>query len=399
MRTGTKTKKRGEWVVSVVAKWAGLKNRLAGWFVDREFFMRSNGQVRFLKISARLQRRVATIIASVVGVWLIITLGMMINQVSVSIERMALSARQERIESSEERVAKYRQSIDKVAGELEDRQKMVEDAVEQIGGDVPAATAPGTGDATAKKIGAAIPEASRLAAVEARQIALAEQLTRIAQQRAEKAEAAIRHFGLDPSTLAAEAKTGMGGPFIPFFGKKEERSDPRFTKMFNALEQMNAMEAALAGIPTSMPASVMLMSSGFGYRHDPFTGGGAMHSGLDFKGPVGTAILAAADGIVTAQGWQGGYGNCIEITHANGLVTRYAHLSGYTVSLGQKVMRGVQIGRMGSTGRSTGSHLHFEVRLNGRAINPLKFLEANPDVLKVQAVAGSRTAGRSAGSK
>jgi murein DD-endopeptidase MepM/ murein hydrolase activator NlpD len=150
------------------------------------------------------------------------------------------------------------------------------------------------------------------------------------------------------------------------------------------------MERALAAIPTSMPAAVMLMSSGFGYRHDPFTGAGAMHSGLDFKGPTGTPILAAADGKITSAGVQSGYGNCIEITHANGLVTRYAHLSGFNVSLGQDVKRGVQIARMGSTGRSTGSHLHFEVRLNGQAINPRKFLEANPDVLKIQAVAGNR---------
>jgi murein DD-endopeptidase MepM/ murein hydrolase activator NlpD len=383
-----------------VAKWTGFKNRLAEWFVDREFFMRANGQVRFLRISAQLQRRVATVVACVVGVWLVITLGMMVNQVSVSFERMALNAKQERIESAEERVSKYRNSMDEVAGQLETRQKMIEDAVQQFGGDVPAATQGGSGAATAKKVGLAIPEARRLVAVEARQIALAEHLTRIANSRLQKAEAAIRQFGLDPKSLAAETQQGMGGPFIPFFGQKDKTAgDPRFTKMFAALEQMNAMEAALAGIPTSMPASVMLMSSGFGYRSDPFTGGGAMHSGLDFKGPVGTPILAAADGIVTSAGWQGGYGNCIEITHANGLVTRYAHLSGFTVSLGQKVERGVRIGLMGSTGRSTGSHLHFEVRLNDQAINPMKFLEANPDVLEIQAVAGNRSSGRPAAAK
>jgi murein DD-endopeptidase MepM/ murein hydrolase activator NlpD len=144
------------------------------------------------------------------------------------------------------------------------------------------------------------------------------------------------------------------------------------------------------------------MSSGFGYRSDPFTGGGAMHAGLDFKGPIGTPILAAADGRVTFAGSQGGYGNTIEITHSNGLVTRYAHLSGFNATVGTEVKRGVQIGRMGSTGRSTGSHLHFEVRINGAAINPMKFLEANPDVLEIQAIAGNRpasSAGSAAGSK
>jgi murein DD-endopeptidase MepM/ murein hydrolase activator NlpD len=166
--------------------------------------------------------------------------------------------------------------------------------------------------------------------------------------------------------------------------------------MLTVLDRMQAMENALAGIPTSMPAAVGLMSSGFGYRSDPFTGGGAMHSGLDFKGPIGTPILAAADGKVTFAGWQGGYGNTVEITHSNGLVTRYAHMSGFAVSLGQDVARGVQIGRMGSTGRSTGSHLHFEVRTNGAAINPMKFLEANPDVLEIQAIAGNRPGSSSA---
>ena len=100
-----------------------------------------------------------------------------------------------------------------------------------------------------------------------------------------------------------------------------------------------------------------------------------MHAGLDFKGPVGTPILAAAKGKVVLAGFNGGYGNTIEIRHANGLVTRYAHLSGLNVRRGQMVDRGVQIGRMGSTGRSTGSHLHFEYLLGGAAVNPLPYLD------------------------
>jgi len=382
----------------------GWKNRVAGWFVDREFFMRSNGQVRFLKISARLQRRVAGTAAAVVGLWLLITLGMMINQISVSTERMLLSAQQARVETDQERIEKYRDNMDAVAKDLQARQELTERAFEEHFGEMPAleATAPagGEAEATARKIGLAVPGAAKLAEIEGRQIAFAERMTQLAISRSQKAENAIRQFGLNPEQLAREARDGMGGPFIPFFSKKKEVRDPRFTRMLTALERMEALETALAGIPTSMPAAVGLMSSGFGYRADPFTGAGAMHAGLDFKGPIGTPILAAADGRVTFAGWQGGYGNTIEITHANGLVTRYAHLSGFTVPFGREVKRGVQIGRMGSTGRSTGSHLHFEVRINGAAINPKKFLEANPDVLEIQAIAGNRPAGSStAGSK
>jgi murein DD-endopeptidase MepM/ murein hydrolase activator NlpD len=374
----------------------GWKNRVAGWFVDREFFMRANGQVRFLKISAALQRRVATVAACVIGLWLVITLGMAFNQLRVSIERMALSEKQAKIQSAEERVATYRESIDDVTRDLEQRQKMLESLSEQYLDELPAraaetAPAGSESDKAVKTISAMVPEAAGLARIEARQIRFAEMMTKVAQARTQKAEAAIRQFGLNPDLLARQASGAQGGPFESFFGSsKKDVRDPRFTKLAASLGRMDAMERALAAIPTSMPAAVMFMSSGFGYRSDPFTGGGAMHNGLDFKGPMGTPILAAAEGKVTSAGSQGGYGNTIEITHANGLVTRYAHLSGFNVSLGQKVARGVQIGRMGSTGRSTGSHLHFEVRLNGQAINPRKFLEANPDVLEVQTVAGNR---------
>ena len=378
------------WVVSLQANLAGWKSRVAGWFVDREFFMRANGQVRFLKVSAVMQRRFAAVAALVIGSWLVITLGMAVNQFSVSFERLALSQKEARVQSAEERVANYRSSIDEVTKDLERRQTMLEDIKDQyVDGDLPSAES--QEDKTVKTISALVPEAAGLAQIEARQIRFAEKLTKFAEVRTRKAEAAIRQFGLNPATMARQARSGQGGPFVPFFGSsKKQVRDPRFVRLATSIDRMDAMERALAAIPTAMPAAVISMSSSFGFRHDPFTGSAAMHSGVDFKGPTGTAILAAADGRVTSAGNQSGYGNCIEITHANGLVTRYAHLSGYNVRLGQQVKRGLQIARMGSTGRSTGSHLHFEVRLNGQAVNPRKFLEANSDVLKIQAVVGNR---------
>ena len=376
---------------------SGWKNRIAGWFIDREFFMRANGQIRFLKISAQLQRRAAATLASVIGVWLLVTFGMAINQVTVTAQRLALIEQEAKVESAEERVASYRGSIDEVTQDLERRQEMLESLGDQYFGDLPEAEAQApSADARAeekavKTISAMVPEAAGLARIEVRQIRFAEKMTKVAQARTLQAEAAIRQFGLNPEVLARQARNAQGGLFEPFFGKgKKNARDPRFLNLAAALGRMDAMERALAAIPTAMPAASMMMSSGFGYRADPFTGAAAMHAGLDFKGPVGTPILAAAEGKVVWAGYNGGYGNSVEIRHANGLVTRYAHLSGIHVRLGQMVERGVQIGRMGSTGRSTGSHLHFEVRLNGKAINPRKFLEANPDVLKVQTVAEYR---------
>lgn len=386
----------------ILNKLADFNNRLAGWFVDREFFMRSNGQIRFIKISASLQRRVAGGFAVIVGCWLLITAGMAINQVSISFERMALVQKQAKVQSAAQRVAAYRDSIDEVTDDLKRRQDMLEGIAEPLLGKDSANDAPAQND-TASKISAAVPEAAELAKIESRQIILAEAMTKLAQQRTARAEIAIRRFGLNPDAMAASRlragpgrlSSGLGGPFIPFFGGKSEKiADPRFDRLADAIERMNALENALASVPTSMPAAAGLPSSGYGYRRDPFTGAGAMHSGVDFKAAHGTAILAAADGKITYAGYQGGYGKTIEITHANGLITRYAHLSGYGASLGQRVARGSQIGQMGSTGRSTGPHLHFEVRLNGRAVNPLKFLEANNDVFKTQAPAGANRPAR-----
>jgi murein DD-endopeptidase MepM/ murein hydrolase activator NlpD len=396
-----RNKKRG-WVVAIQNKWTGLKDRLSEWFVDREFFMRAHGQVRFLRISAALQRKVAIVIAAVILFWLLVTLAMAVNQVSVSFERMALVKRQAQIQSAEQRVSSYRGSIDDVAKELAKRQAILENVTQQQTGMRPldAVQAGELDEATktAKKIGALIPEAAGLAKLEERQLRFAVGMTRLAEERTRKAAAAIRTFGLNPDDMVASSNSGLGGIYIPFFGKNEsDVSDPRFATLSSALSRMNAMERALSGVPTSMPAAVASLTSNFGYRADPFTGQGAMHAGIDFRGEYGAPILAAANGTVSFVGGRGGYGNCVEITHANGLVTRYAHLSKFRVAQGQKVKRGFQIATMGSTGRSTGTHLHFEVRLHDQAVNPLKFLEAQPDVLKTQTA--TRNSGQRATTK
>ena len=118
---------------------------------------------------------------------------------------------------------------------------------------------------------------------------------------------------------------------------------------------------------------------------DPFRGAAAMHAGIDLAGPTGTPIHATADGVVSEAAWNnGGYGRLIKIDHGRGIETRYAHLSSMSVSPGQRVTRGQVIGRMGSTGRSTGSHLHYEVRIDGRAVNPIPFMKSTDYLLAMQ---------------
>ncbi len=370
---------------------AGLRNRLTDFFVDREFFMRANGEVRFIRLSARLQKRVALFAALGIAALLIIAAMMLVGQLMLGAERNALAVQQAKVATAKYRVDTYRGSIDAVASDLEARQDRLDRLYEgHFGKLTDTATTDGSANDSTLKVSALIPEAAPFARLEARQLAFVDRLTSVAEQRLLRAERAIRKFGLDPRRFLS-SRQASGGPLIPAGNSKADFADPRFAALAGKLDRMDTLERLLASIPTSKPAAITAMTSNFGYRHDPFTGQGAMHNGIDFRGPGGTPILAASDGKITFAGRKGGYGNCIEVTHGGGIVTRYAHMRRLAAKIGQQVTRGQKIGAMGSTGRSTGTHLHFEVRLNGRAVNPAKFLEANPDVFQIQADIRSRT--------
>ena len=189
-------------------------------------------------------------------------------------------------------------------------------------------------------------------------------------------------LGLDPKQILATAeKSARGGPFEAVFGDGDE-IDPRVERRGLSLARMATLEETLEGVPQLRPTDTPAANSSFGYRRDPFTGRAAMHRGLDFPGPRGAPIYAAARGTVTFVGQKGGYGNAVEISHGQGLLTRYGHMSRFEAKVGDRVEAGTVIGAIGSTGRSTGPHLHFEVRVNGTAVNPRTFLELAPDVLK-----------------
>lgn len=370
----------------------GPLDRLADWFPEREFFMRSQGQVRFIRISSRTQ-----VIAACAAVFLLIVWGSTmavagVLQYNARASAAGLLAREAQVESAESRLHAYRSGLDKVADDLERRQDFLEKVTDNVqlpeGGVAKSAddtVSDSTGEAakTVAAVSKSIPEAARLARLEARQLAFAEGMTRYADQQSRKAMTAIRRLGLNPESMLASARRAEGGPLETLSTSRDGSLDPRFERLGLSLARMEALQRVLDGIPQVLPtARASMVSSSYGFRRDPFTGHGAFHSGLDFRAAHGSPVHATADGVVSFVGRKAGYGNCIEIDHGNGMLTRYAHMSALRTRVGKEVSAGDVIGSIGSTGRSTGPHLHFEVRLNNRAVNPRPFLEAAPHVFE-----------------
>ena len=354
--------------------------------------MRSQGQVRFIKISSRLQIAGAALVALLLASWLAAMVAMSFARFTEGPDRLALLDREAKAAKSEHRVEAYRKSVDGVAADLQKRQDFIEKMVEAHLGELPAdaKTSETVSDSrveatrTVNKVSLAVPEAASLARTEARQLAFVERLTRFADRRAAQSAERLRKLGLNPQTMLAslDSRDARGGPLLRLATSADGKIDPRFQRLGMSLARMSAFERGLAGVPQVLPASLDFISSGFGYRSDPFTGAAAFHAGLDFRGPIGAPIYAAAKGRVTFAGVKQGYGNCIEIDHGNGLTTRYAHMSAFRARVGQEVAPGNVIGAIGSTGRSTGPHLHFEVRVHDQPVNPRPFLEAAQNVLQ-----------------
>jgi len=382
-----------------------LKRKAAGAFVerlraifpDREFFMRSQGQVRFIKISSGLQIAAAAAVVTLLSAWVVTMAAMAISRYTSNQDRIALLEREAKVASAASRVEKYREGLDTVASDLARRQNFIEEIVKAHVGELPkdalegetVSDSSGESEKTVKKISALIPEAGELVQIEVRQIAFVERLTRYADRRSAEAEAAISKLGLSPHLMLASANLeGKGGPYLRLATSEDGSLDPRFRRLGASLARMDALERGLASIPQIHPSNIASISSGFGYRSDPFTGGAAFHAGVDFKGPKGAPIFAAAKGVVSYAGVRQGYGKCVEITHGNGLMTRYAHMSRIIASVGDKVDPGAVIGAIGSTGRSTGPHLHFEVRIHDRPVNPRPFLEAERNVRQDAGIRG-----------
>ena len=201
----------------------------------------------------------------------------------------------------------------------------------------------------------------------------------------DKDPAVLRRIASSSAEGVSSSAKGVGGPLEPVGG-----SDATFKQLFTSWKKLDSISQGAIAVPSEKPVRTAAFTSGYGVRADPFRGAAAMHAGIDLAGPIGTPIYATADGIVTTAGFNtGGYGNLIKLDHGRGIETRYGHLSAILVTPGQHIVRGQQIARMGSTGRSTGSHLHYEVRIDGRAVNPIPFMKSTDYLLAMQKTDGS----------
>jgi murein DD-endopeptidase MepM/ murein hydrolase activator NlpD len=158
-------------------------------------------------------------------------------------------------------------------------------------------------------------------------------------------------------------------------------ADADFRAIFASWRKMDSGVRTSVSIPSRKPVDNLVLTSSYGVRSNPFNGHRRAHKGIDIPGPVGTPIYATADGVVARSEWASGYGNLVAINHGNGIETRYGHMSKLIVGPNEYVRRGQLIGLMGSTGRSTGSHLHYEVRIDGEAVNPMPFVESSDYVI------------------
>ena len=198
----------------------------------------------------------------------------------------------------------------------------------------------------------------------------------------------FRSAGMPTDRMLATVRrgySGQGGPLMPLsFSTRGEAPSPdtlRANRLLGQMDKLNMYRIAAQKAPFANPLkSSFRFSSPFGYRRDPKTGGRRMHSGTDFAAGMGTPIHSTAEGVVTHAGWSSGYGRLVKIQHEFGVETRYAHMSKLRVKVGQRVSRGQRIGDMGTSGRSTGVHLHYEVRVGGKAVNPMIFIKAANDV-------------------
>lgn len=372
---------------------ANFATRFRDFFTTRDFIFHDGRDLKRFSVAGRTQAILAgvaaiTVTFSAYGVSQAAFGAVMASGIAgeASTPEAKLAKMQAEVAQMEADVAAVKQAAQLHAARVEQRQKIIAGVLtgkgspEDVGAPLPAAQL-SENNAMAREVLAPLRE------VEARQAKLAEQARKTAQVRLHLTARHLRSLGIKPERYVAG---GMGGPYEPVSteaaaaaanaANAEGNADAQFRSLFQTWQKLDVLEQTVISIPSMQPVENVKLTSSFGVRSDPFHGSAAMHAGVDIPGPLGTPIYATADGVIGRAGRFGGYGNLITVNHGKGIETRYGHLSKILVAANTRVRRGQLIGLMGSTGRSTGSHLHYEVRIDGAAVNPMPFMQ-NANVL------------------
>lgn len=367
------------------------------WFPERHVYLRSNGDTRGYILTSGRQMGLAGVAAAAAAWTLIASGGFIFDMIARGtadakvVEARAASERlnadlQARLETAVVRMSATTGGLDEMARMVERRHAALTGVMGMFQGveGAQAALAP-----TVPLRAADTGPIQRIVAVRMDQERLIERAGDVAQSRAERLRLAFRLAGLNPAAYGAASNSALGGPLI-------EASDPkalatildvdepfaiRIRHAADNLSEMRNLTDAARSIPFERPTQART-TSGFGVRFDPFNGRPAVHQGQDFAAPLNTPIHATAPGVVAFAGVRSGYGNTIEIDHGRGFKTRFAHLNTVAVEAGQRIALGQRIGAMGTTGRSTGVHLHYEVWMDGRPQNPARFFRAGDQIVQ-----------------
>jgi murein DD-endopeptidase MepM/ murein hydrolase activator NlpD len=369
---------------------ARLRQTAAGLFPERHLYVRSGGEMHKFVLSQKRQMMIASVAAGV-AVWsLLATSGIIVNSVQLALKDQAVARekaraadRQRRLEQAMRELNSTEGGVKQLAQSVESRHQALAMVIAELQGGSAAATPP-----PVLRPAASADPVLRVQSVRQDQERLLAQAESLAKTRAERLRLAFRMAGLNPANFTGSRRDARGGPLVEARDPRalaavldvDEDFARRVQRASANLGELRRLSAAADTLPFNKPTQAGYRTSNFGVRFDPFTDHPAFHAGVDFAGGLMTPVLATAPGVVSYAGVRSGYGNTVEVDHGSGLKTRYAHLHQIGVRPGQRVAVGQRVGGMGTTGRSTGVHLHYEVWMNGRVQNPDRFLKAGQHV-------------------
>ncbi|MCK5425741.1 MAG: M23 family metallopeptidase [Emcibacter sp.] len=383
-------------------------------FPERQLHFRTNGVVRFISISQKTQILTSLTALGVFAWFALTTYSYIFNAEILDAKDMELAAAEKNYTDSNGQFDKLKNDIQKSTRALEQRQIYLQqllDADKSLSTSImpDQNESKGDGEQPTKKIIA--PEETSfnsdvytdhqkqlanfnfsIQRIEQQQQTLAELMIDRISTKIAYVENTLKKSGIKSGKLMQLSENrpslsmAMGGPFILYTENNDLdlSSNEPFAKLYAHYNRLIDLESAIQHMPIGKPAKKYYISSSFGIRKDPFKKKWARHHGIDLAGWWKTPIYATANGTITKAGRNGAYGKFIEIDHGNGFKSRYGHLSKIKVKKGDKVTLEQKIGLMGTTGRSTSPHLHYEIWFNGKAINPQKIFKASDNVLKIQ---------------